>query len=44
LSLGNGELAEEVLVEAAEGVVVEGFGDLGDLLQQLLEKVEVKRL
>ena len=38
LALGHGELAEEVFVDAAEGVVVEGGGDLGDLLQQLLEE------
>ncbi len=38
LALGAGELAEEVLVDAAEGVVVDGGGNLGDLLEQFLEQ------
>jgi hypothetical protein len=38
LALGHGELAEEVFVDAAEGVVVERGRDLGDLLQQFLEE------
>ena len=38
LALGAGELAEEVFVDAAEGVVVERGWNLGDLLQQLLEQ------
>ena len=38
LSLGHGELGEEVFVDAAEGVVVGGDGDLGDLLEETLEQ------
>ena len=38
LALGAGEFAEEVFVDAAEGVVVEAGGNLGDLLEQLLEE------
>ena len=44
LPLGPRELAEEVLVDAAEGVVVERGGNLGDLLQQLLEQRAVEEL
>ena len=38
LALGHGESAEEVFVDAAEGVVVERGRNLGDLLQQFLEQ------
>jgi len=38
LALAHGELAEEVFVDAAEGVEVERGRDLGDLLEQLLEQ------
>jgi hypothetical protein len=38
LALCEGELTEEVLVDAAEGVEVRGGRDLGDLLEQLLEQ------
>ena len=38
LSLGHGELGEEVFVDAAEGVVVGGDRDLGDLLEEALEQ------
>ena len=38
LALGAGELAEEVFVDAAEGVVVQRGGNLGDLLEQFLEQ------
>lgn len=38
LPLGHGELGEEVFVDAAEGVVVGGDGDLGDLLEEALEQ------
>ena len=38
LALGHGEGAEEVFVDAAEGVVVERGRNLGDLLQQFLEQ------
>ena len=37
LALGAGELAEEVFVNAPEGVVVERGGNLGDFLEQFLE-------
>lgn len=38
LALAHGELAEEVFVDAPEGVVVERGGDLGDFLEQFLEE------
>ena len=38
LALGAGELAEEVLVDAAEGVEVHAGRNLGDPLEQLLEQ------
>ncbi|MNR01329.1 hypothetical protein D3C85_1171300 [compost metagenome] len=38
LALAHGESTEEVFVNAAKGVVVEGGRYLGDLLQQLLEQ------
>ncbi len=38
LPFRRGELAEEVFVDAAEGVVVDGGGNLGDLLEQFLEQ------
>ena len=38
LALGAGELAEEVFVDAPEGVVVHGGGNLGDLLEQFLKQ------
>ena len=38
LPLGAGELAEEVFVDAPEGVVVQRGGNLGDLLEQFLEQ------
>jgi hypothetical protein len=38
LAFGHGEGAEEVFVDAAEGVVVERGRNLGDLLQQFLEQ------
>jgi hypothetical protein len=38
LAFGTGELAEEVFVDAAEGVEVHAGRDLGDLLEQLLEQ------
>ena len=38
LALGAGELAEEVFVDAPEGVVVHGGGNLGDFLEQFLEE------
>ena len=38
LALGRGELAEEVLVDAPEGVALDAGRDLGDLLEQLLEQ------
>lgn len=38
LALGAGELAEEVFVDAAKGVVVRGGRDLGGFLQQFFEE------
>jgi hypothetical protein len=38
LALGAGELAEEVFVDEAEGIVVEAGWDLRNLLEQLLEQ------
>ena len=38
LALAHGELAEEVFVDAPEGVVVQRGGDLGDFLEQFLEE------
>ena len=38
LPLGHGELSEEVLVDAPEGVVVDGGRDLRHLLEQSLEQ------
>ncbi len=38
LALGAVELAEEVLVDAPEGVVVHGGGNLRDAFEQLLEE------
>jgi len=38
LALGAGELAEEVFVDAPEGVLVHGGRNLGDLFQQFLEE------
>ena len=33
LALGAGKLAEKVFIDAAEGVVINGGGYLGDLLE-----------
>lgn len=44
LPLSAGELAEEVFVDAPEGVEVEADGDLGDGLQQLLQEGAVEDL
>ena len=44
LPLGAGELAEEVFVDAPEGVEVEADRDLGDFLQQFLEQGAVEDL
>ncbi|MGA7394413.1 MAG: hypothetical protein WBW78_17290 [Terrimicrobiaceae bacterium] len=38
LALGAGEFAKEVFVDAPEGIVVHGGGDLGDLFEQFLEE------
>ena len=38
LTFAHGELAEEVLINAPEGVVVERAGDLGDFFQELLQE------
>ena len=38
LPFGHGELAEEIFVDAPEGVVVERGGNLGDFFQQFLEQ------
>ena len=38
LALAHGELAEEVFVDAPEGVVVQRSGNLGDALEQFLEE------
>ncbi len=38
LPFGAGEFAEEVFVDATEGIVVKADGNLGDFLQQLLEQ------
>lgn len=44
LALAHGELAEEILVNAAECVEVERGRDLGDFLSRSLRRVLVKRL
>ena len=44
LAFRAGELAEEVFVDPPEGVVVERGGDLGDLLEQLLQQRAVENL
>ena len=38
LALAHGELAEEVFVDAPEGVVVQRGGDLGDAFEQFLKQ------
>jgi hypothetical protein len=38
LALAHSELAEELLVDASEGIVVQRGGDLGDFLEQFLEE------
>ena len=44
LAFAHGKLAEEILVNAAKGVVVQRGGNLGDLLEQFLQEGAGKKV